>query len=172
MLFPECLGNMFTREPSLTPYKTAKPLSLLIQDCDCLDKVSAAVHLYYWQPDHKNILEMQDFCVHIWKEYKILGQTLSWLLVEDIWSPYKLRWIANIFMSFVLICCTSSRYFKVTKPLSFTTTLHVFISIIQILLEKGLGNFLPFCCLHISKWLKKMYMLWVRGLICNLKCMK
>lgn len=73
---------MFTREPSLTPYKTAKPLSLLIQDCDCLDKVSAAVHLYYWQPDHKNILEMQDFCVHIWKEYKILGQTLSWLLVE------------------------------------------------------------------------------------------
>ena len=45
MLFPECLGNMFTREPSLTPYKTVKPLGLLIQDCDCLDKVSAAVHL-------------------------------------------------------------------------------------------------------------------------------
>lgn len=58
-------------------------------------------------------------------------------------------------MSFVLICCTSSRYFKVTKPLSFTTTLHVFISIIQTLLEKGVGNFLPFCCLHTSKWLKK-----------------
>lgn len=66
MLFPECLRNMFTREPSLTPYKTVKPLGPLIQDCDYLDKVSAAVHLYYWQPDHKNILEMSGFlCPHL-----------------------------------------------------------------------------------------------------------
>lgn len=71
-------------------------------------------------------------------------------------------------MSIVLIWCASSRYFKVTKLHSFTNTVHAFVSTTQILLEKGVGT-LPFCCLHISKCLKKMYMLYgVRDLICNL----
>lgn len=65
-----------------------------------LDKVSAEVQaciMSYWQPNHKNISEMSAFlCPHLEGIQTPGSEPASWLLVEDIWSSYRLRWIDNI----------------------------------------------------------------------------
>lgn len=60
------------------PRGTVKLLAPLIPNCDYLDKVSAEVQVCiksYWQPNHKIPQKCQHFRDHIWKKYKILGQT-------------------------------------------------------------------------------------------------
>lgn len=132
---------MFARGPSWTPRRaTVRPLALLIHNCDYLDKLSAEVQVCitsYWQPHHKNASQMSAFLCPCLEGIQNPGSDpVSRFLVEEIRSFYRLRRIDDIFMSIILIWCTSSRHLKAMKLHSFTITVHLFTNTTQILWKR------------------------------------